>query len=322
MRIPDDNLDPILAIRELSRRIFSGAQSLARDFAGPVDEARDESGKWTSGIQSPFPMASIEEAIKQKKKDAHHRLPLPGEDPAISETYAWRDNWGRQFAKNAQRQGLYKIDMPVDLLTSTNKVYPNRMQRMNEMGGSTDPGFVSIDTNMSTGEPIYSVEDGNHRVAYAKATGKKTVPMYVMPEGNTPEARQKQLEKLKQQIDSRSNTSRPGMSAPVDTTRQLGLFARDSKGNPQEIGERPGQGNLFNIGKPMPEQPKAEPVKRQFDPRHTTGMFGPMESMPEKRKPAASPPEGGMLFSSDTFTDFAEFGQLLQEFNQAFSGAV
>lgn len=74
-------------------------------------------------------------------------------------------------------------------------------------------------------------------------------------------------------------------NSDVDTSRQLGLYARDREGNPVEVGERAGQANLFNPNKyqaaPKPEEPS--PVKPKFDPKHTAEMF------PEKKEAKEQP---------------------------------
>jgi hypothetical protein len=63
----------------------------------------------------------------------------------------------------------------------------------------------------------------------------------------------------------------------VDTNRQFGLFAKDAAGNPAEVGERAGQGNLFAPGKPAAAPaaaPKPERVgsANASDPKHTAPL--------------------------------------------------
>jgi hypothetical protein len=134
------------------------------------------------GAGHPFEKASLDEVLAQKKKDAEMRLPPPGENPEDSKTYGRNESKARQYAARHEKQGHYKIDMPVEMLTPGNKVIPERAERLEQIGGSGDPGFVTIDHDMSSGEPAYNVDDGNHRVEMAKRQGKATVPMYVTPE--------------------------------------------------------------------------------------------------------------------------------------------
>jgi 2'-5' RNA ligase len=75
--------------------------------------------------------------------------------------------------------------------------------------------------------------------------------------------------------------------APVDNNRQFGLIP-DASGNHPEIGERPGQANLFAPGKPAvapaPTEPKAKP---QFDPRHTAPL--PFAALPPQPQAKGAP---------------------------------
>jgi hypothetical protein len=73
------------------------------------------------------------------------------------------------------------------------------------------------------------------------------------------------------------------MHQPVDATRQLGLFVKDTAGNAQEVGERAGQANLFN-----PSKYRAGPVeplrmtigsKEANNPANTSEMFPPQSPL-------------------------------------------
>ena len=105
----------------------------------------------------------------------------------------------------------------------------------------------------------------------------------------------------------------------VDPGRQMGLFARDKSGQPADIGSSAGQADLFSRAKYAQEgPPKESPIQRQFDPRHTGGLFGPMESMPEKKKKSPPPndPGGGMLFSADFAAEMQDFKKWMLEFEK------
>jgi len=82
----------------------------------------------------------------------------------------------------------------------------------------------------------------------------------------------------------------------VDNTKQLGLYEKDKSGNPKEVGEKPGQSNLFNPNKfKTEEKPKEEKVAPQFDPKHTQEMFPnkeqskPIDQLKEKMNPDKNP---------------------------------
>jgi hypothetical protein len=179
------------------------------------------------GAGHPFEKASLDEVLAQKKKDAEMRLPPPGENPEDSKTYGRNESKARQYAARHEKQGHYKIDMPVEMLTPGNKVIPERAERLEQIGGSGDPGFVTIDHDMSSGEPAYNVDDGNHRVEMAKRQGKATVPMYVTPE------KPEDLERLHRDIENwkkghpqatvpqlpPADTGEETPSAPVDSLK-------------------------------------------------------------------------------------------------------
>lgn len=64
----------------------------------------------------------------------------------------------------------------------------------------------------------------------------------------------------------------------VDPSRQFGLFAKDKAGNPAEIGEKPGQANLFDVSGPKVtavNAPASQVVgsKAANDPANTLPMF-------------------------------------------------
>jgi 2'-5' RNA ligase len=83
----------------------------------------------------------------------------------------------------------------------------------------------------------------------------------------------------------------PAGNADVDVSRQFGLYSKDAAGNPQEVGERAGQADLFNPSKYKTAAPPAEPepVKPQFDPRHTAEMF-PAKGLLDDLPPATAHP--------------------------------
>ena len=82
--------------------------------------------------------------------------------------------------------------------------------------------------------------------------------------------------------------------APVDPSRQFGLFAKDASGNPVEIGEKPGQANLFDRSKLESAKAK-EPVrevvgsKNANGPKHTAPL--PFEA-PKSAPPAMESEKG------------------------------
>ena len=131
-------------------------------------------------LPHPFEKASAHEVVEQKMKNAAYRIPPPGEHPDYSKTYHLNEGDRPRMMRHAERLPHFKVDMPVHMLTPGNSIFPERMARMNKIGGSSDRGFTEIDRSHK-GDPVYTVEDGNHRVAHAKATGKSTVPMFVRP---------------------------------------------------------------------------------------------------------------------------------------------
>jgi hypothetical protein len=179
------------------------AQEAAIDAAEPrltaqaqADQAEQQQHDAALAAQgrAPFPRATADEVISLRQKAAELRLPPPGEKPEDSATYAWNASKERATRRQSEKFGFYKIDMPIDLLAAGNKIYPNRMARQRQIGGTDEPGFATIDKGAG-GEDIYTVDDGNHRVEYARQTGKKTVPMFVQP------TEAGQLERLKIKLE-------------------------------------------------------------------------------------------------------------------------
>lgn len=89
-------------------------------------------------------------------------------------------------------------------------------------------------------------------------------------------------------------------SAPVDNNRQLGIFAKDDKGEPMEVGAKPGQASLFTDTPKKSEAsgPKTvdEKIAAKFDPAATAEMFpeksGSVDDLMRQAEPHRQKGEG------------------------------
>lgn len=118
----------------------------------------------------PVPMEIIE---YQAKRQAALRIPRAYESPEWSATYS-----GRGFIRIGRLRGYILVEMPLDLLqVSECDLAPERLARLESIGGTNDPIWVHIDKD-AMGE-IYSVIDGNNRCHYRFAHNMLTIPAFV-----------------------------------------------------------------------------------------------------------------------------------------------
>lgn len=116
----------------------------------------------------------VKEIAYQAARQARLRIPRKGEPHWMSDYYT-----GRGFVRVAKIRGYIKVDMPVELLEVQEcDIAPERMARLENIGGTNDPIWVTIDS-LDAGKPIYRVDDGNNRVKYARIKGRLLIPAFV-----------------------------------------------------------------------------------------------------------------------------------------------
>lgn len=88
------------------------------------------------------------------------------------------------------------------------------------------------------------------------------------------------MEKMKERMQAPEPAAPPTPPQRVDPSRQLGMFAKDAQGNAMEIGERPGQANLFDRSGAKgaataspPQDARDARIAAQYDPAATSSMF-------------------------------------------------
>ncbi|RRJ54646.1 hypothetical protein EHV15_34175 [Paenibacillus oralis] len=120
----------------------------------------------------PVPLPIIE---YQACRQAEMRIPRHFETPEISATYT-----GKGFIRHARVKGFIYAEVPIDLLEiSKTDLAPERMGRLEMIGGTDDPIWVFIDRDMESDGLIYSIMDGNNRAQYRSSRGIETIPAFV-----------------------------------------------------------------------------------------------------------------------------------------------
>jgi DNA topoisomerase IB len=139
--------------------------------------------------------------------------------------------------------------------------------------------------------PVQSRASADEPVAGASQHGAEPARAQQTPEPTPLETPKKSAEPIAPTEPAATPTqteSAPASpsKADVDLNRQQGLFQKTATGEHEEIGKRPGQGNLFNPNKyRLPESEKEPEVKPQFDKKHTMEMF------PEKAEETTEQPQ-------------------------------
>jgi hypothetical protein len=197
--------------------------------------------------------APVEDVIIQAKKAADMRLPRKDEEPEDTASYRWTDRSEKSWRKRHEKNGFYRVDMPITLLnTNSGEVVPERQARLDKAGGSDDPIFVGIDSNNGDViKAVFNVDDGNNRVAWAKNNGKKTVPAFVTPNADW---------HLQYLFDQLSQSDSRKLEEPERLRR---LRERIKRARKRGVDDFPG---LLRMARSEPVQPKPLPADAEIKP--------------------------------------------------------
>lgn len=120
----------------------------------------------------PVPLPIIE---FQARRQAALRIPRSFETPEYSATYT-----GNGLIRHGRIKGYIYAEFPTDLLKiSKVDLAPERMNRLELIGGTEDPIWVFVDRDMGSDGLIYSILDGNNRAQYRLNHEIKTIPAFV-----------------------------------------------------------------------------------------------------------------------------------------------
>ena len=302
-RIPD--YDPIEAMRDLMD-MFHNARHEFADFGFGPEEPRDESGKWTAenikGHLMARPgdkLADIAKGLGVKKQRGvaweNHPLGKAVAGMVASGHVEPKGEGYRMAARQptvarlatAQPAASLPVDFPAKVLSSAKAAAAKGGHGVGSLGDKVTIAHAHRAYQQQHGQiPLDQFKQGlmknrNNGISLMREDRPQR-----FDEPMQEDLRQSTIANplnsngmydwhwLSTEPSQSSPVTAPALSAPVDTSRQLGLFARDDRGNPQEIGEQAGQANLFNMGKyALAEKPREEKVKPQFDPKHTGLLF-------------------------------------------------
>jgi len=127
----------------------------------------------------PVPLHVIE---YQARRQASLRIPRSLETPEYSATYT-----GNGFIRRARIKGFIFVDIPIDLLEiSQDDLSLERMDRLELIGGTEDPIWVSIHRDKGSETLVYSIMDGNNRAQYRFNHQLMTIPAFITGEDFKP----------------------------------------------------------------------------------------------------------------------------------------
>lgn len=261
------------AVDDLLHLHFSRFESESMNLGGGPDEARDDHGRWTFG---EGPMTGAQGSLfESAKMNAPPAIP-----PAIGRT------------------------QDVDAKTRIAQII-----KEHQKVGQTPDAIIRDVTPAGYG-PGLSEESGSQEVrlppnspqAIQKLKNSiqegETILRGTKPSSPKYSGIKAQVAKQKGQLAKMENFEpghyQPFNSAPVNPQRQFGLFAKDASGQPAEIGEKPGQANLFDRSKlesVKAKEPAVVGSKNASDPKHTAALpFESARSMGLEMPPATEHP--------------------------------
>jgi len=146
----------------------------------PAQHGRSESAD-TGRSAGPAPVP-IEHVVAEAKRQEKYQMVREGESKQDAEQHA-RDNTATIEDRGKTHGGYLRVDVPVEMLAADKThVDEARQERLEKIGGTSDPIFITDPPIVVDGQKKLSVVNGNNRIAYAEKHGLKSVPAFVTRE--------------------------------------------------------------------------------------------------------------------------------------------